>query len=599
MTRTRGLAAFLSVVLLLVGCGGDDDTGGNAIAPESTQPTTITTSEAASDDDDEDRTTTTEPAEEPPTSGTNAGVVGDLQLGRSTDVGRTTISPAGGSVTIERGTLEGFEIEVPPGAFETSTTFDISLTEITGDSFGKALMAISPLITIDNGGVYSASILTVRLPVKVPTGMFAMGFLYDGGDVEAMPLIDAGGDGVIVATRHFSSFFVGAIERALLPEEVGTGYRVQEDNWQFVNRGTYAKPNGICTGMSLTSIWYFLERKSSEGHLWERWDDDGRRDTPGFWYDDAWALRWATKAQTEMSWLATQRQTAWQYRAKERLQYDAFRYAMYLTGEPQLLEMWDANGGNGHAMVVYAHTTNSLWVADPNYPKDLRQIHFDDDTGEFKTYSSGTNAETVRRLHPHREVRHLRLAQHRSALPVDAGWRGGGGRVPAVPAAGSHPAGRWLDLHRASRQRLPHLASRNQLRREPDRRHERVPLQRHVDHGMEAVQRQRDAGLRVRAARSRRQRDRRGSDGRPQHGRAQQVARLPPHHGLPRGGRDDHPSADDLTPRHHATGDGAAADLGLHRTHGPSVARVPAPQRGNQRSAMTNDVTPRGGEAAA
>lgn len=390
--RARGAVVLVVALSLVAGAcgGGGDDLD---VSSPSTEATTSTT-------EDDQSTSTTErdlpAASEPPAPGTNAGVEGALRLGDSARVANGTVGASGGEVAIERGPLTGLEIDVPGGAFASSTPFDITLTEIRSDTFGAAITPLTPLITVENGGGYSEELLTVSIPVRVPEGSFAMGFLYDGGELEALPLVEIAPDHVTVATRHFSSFFVSAIEYALLPDDVGTGYRVQEDNWQFVNRGTYPRPGGICTGMSLTSIWYFLERKATEGKLWNRWDDDGRGDTPGFWFDDAYALRWATKAQTLMDWGANIRTFAWNRRTGwARLQYDAFRYALYVTGEPQLLEMWDANSSSGHAMVVYAQTPGSLWIADPNYPKDLRQVKFDDDTGEFKPYSSGTDAEAI------------------------------------------------------------------------------------------------------------------------------------------------------------------------------------------------------------
>lgn len=390
--RVRAVAALALVALLAAACGGGGDDSEVAGRDEST---TIERSTTTAEPDDS-TTTTTELDTTPPTPDANAGVRGDLELGRSVRVHNGTASVDGGRITVPSGTIEGFAIDVPSGAFAVKTPFSVTITEITDSSYGEWLRPITPLITVDNGGGYSAEIMTVTVPAHVPESWFAMAFLRaDDGSLEALPPLDLARDHVTFATRHFSSFFVGAIEYALLPEDVGTGYRVQDDNWPFVNRGTYPRPNGICTGMSLSSIWYFLERKDDEGELWSRWDDDGRQDTPQFWFDDAFALRWATKLQTQMEWSSKLRQLAYRHNDLERLQYDAFRFAMFVTGEPQLLEMWDANGGNGHAMVVYAQTPGSLWIADPNYPKDLRSIRFDDATGDLLTYSSGTNAEAI------------------------------------------------------------------------------------------------------------------------------------------------------------------------------------------------------------
>ena len=384
--RTRSLLALLCVVVLAASCGGGDDAGVSSAtsAGSGASTSTVTTPSVGQHET------------EPPPEGTNAGVEGALRLGDGRVVAADTVSPSGGEVAIEGGPLAGLTIEVPSGAYVTTTPFEVTLTDIASNTYGEAVTPLTPMITVANGGGYAEAPLQVRIPVRIPEGMFALAFYADGDRLEAIPVLEESADHISIVTRHFSSFFVSAIEYALLPDSVGTGYRVQEDNWQFTNYGTYPRPNGICTGMSLSSIWYFLEQKASDGQLWNRWDDDGKQDTPGFWYDDAFALRWATKVHSQMDWSARLRTIAWKARTGyARLQYDAFRYAMYVTGEPQLEEMWDANGGNGHAMVVYAQTPGSLWVADPNYPKDLREIRFDEATGEFGPYSSGTDAQAI------------------------------------------------------------------------------------------------------------------------------------------------------------------------------------------------------------
>ena len=72
-----------------------------------------------------------------------------------------------------------------------------------------------------------------------------------------------------------------------------------------------------------------------------------------------------------------------------------FRTAIALTGEPQLVAIADANGDNGHAMVVYRVTPNRLYVADPNYPESLRTIRYDATTGKLGPYNSGANAGSI------------------------------------------------------------------------------------------------------------------------------------------------------------------------------------------------------------
>lgn len=396
MTTSRRVAALVAALALLApACGGGSD-GVDSAAPPTIERTTTTADEADLGDADGDADDEVLPTADEPPGDVAAGVDGDLRLGEQHVALDGTVGAAGTTATVDRGALDGLRIDVPAGAFTSTTPLDVSYRDISTTTYGDAIDPVTPLIEVDTGGAPAAEVMTVQIPVNVPEGSFAMGFFYDDGRLEAMPLVQASRYLVTVATEHFSSFFVSAIEYALLPDDVGTGFRVQEDNWRFTNYGTYAEPGGICAGMSLTAMWYFLERKAAEGPLWTRWDDNGAQDTPTFWYDDAWAQRWATDVHRSYGarWLATNHWVADQAVRFDRLQYDAFRYAMYVTGEPQYIAMYAAGGGS-HAMVVYAQTPGSLWVADPNYPKDLREIKYNQSTHDLLPYSSGPNAQAI------------------------------------------------------------------------------------------------------------------------------------------------------------------------------------------------------------
>jgi hypothetical protein len=246
--------------------------------------------------------------------------------------------------------------------------------------------------------------VTIKIPATIPADSFAMGFFYDAatGHLEGMPLLAEDATSLTVATEHFSGYFGSLVKRALLRTAIDSGFRPGKDNWQFENDGSYLYPNGICAGIVLTEAWYYIERrmKGDGSPLYGLFDNNGAQKTPDLWQDDSKGYRLASVAHAHYD-ANTGPGTidkffkSWRGLGFDTLQYNAFRYAIAVTGEPQLVSLSDAQDQNGHAMLVYRVAPSGLFVADPNYPTGWRLIPFDSQSGKFGTYVSAANSRDI------------------------------------------------------------------------------------------------------------------------------------------------------------------------------------------------------------
>jgi hypothetical protein len=261
---------------------------------------------------------------------------------------------------------------------------------------------ISPLYTISGVEGMAPSPVILKIPAMISDDSFAMGFFYDAssGQLEGMPLLAEDGTSVTVATEHFSSVFVSAVKKALLPPTVDSGFRPGVDDWQFVNYGSYVANGGHCAGQVLTEAWYYTERhlKAGAEPLYGLYDDNGEEATPRRWQDDSYGYRLASVAQSQYE--ANQNKfltffASWMGKRFDVLQYNAFRYGIAVTGEPQLIGITDANNRHGHAILAYRVSPTGIFVADPNYPAAWRLVPYDTKTGKFGAYSSGENAAAI------------------------------------------------------------------------------------------------------------------------------------------------------------------------------------------------------------
>jgi hypothetical protein len=338
----------------------------------------------------------------------------NLITGEFEDVVTKTIDAGGGTIKVDAldDPMNGFEISVPPNSFADARTFEVTRAEIKSHNMGAYFNPISPLIKISNGGGYANEVMEVKVPVKVPAGYFAMGFFYDEktGTLEGLPLLALDSTSVTIGTRHFSTsnlsgnpqqalfkrsalpsycdLIINAIDLTMLQGKdiISTDYELREDNWEFNNYGSYLSTGGICAGMSLTSIWYYYERRLRGDHaLYSLFDDVDQ-----IWQDNPKGIRFASTVQDDYEKHSKQLENLYDKIAinhdYDYLGWRAFAFSLLTTGEPQIVGMFSRNGG--HMIVAYSISLaqGTLDVADPNFPDELRAIQYENE--QFQPYST-------------------------------------------------------------------------------------------------------------------------------------------------------------------------------------------------------------------
>jgi len=329
-----------------------------------------------------------------------------------------SIDSSGGMVTVSKtgDPIDGFILDVPPSSYSGSTTFNISSAPITNQTFGSDIDPISPMIYVDNGGAVSNDLMYIRVPVTVPVGYFAMGFIYDATtkQLEGMSLLSADSDSVTVGTTHFSNFFISMISKTLLQTDIDSGFRPGIDDWQFPNYGSYITTNGNCEGQSLSAMWYYYNQPDGKDLcLYGRYDNNGNQPaTPSFWQDDSLAIRFCSVIQSDpgdtlnfvnklwnnlggINWI--KQNNTWKIvevpGLSDESTWDLFAYSIQATHEPQLVVIWSKDG-SGHAMIVYRIYQGNLYIADPNYPGNTeRRIQYTD--GKLQSYNAGANKADI------------------------------------------------------------------------------------------------------------------------------------------------------------------------------------------------------------
>lgn len=347
-----------------------------------------------------------------------------ITTGKSEDIVTVPVGPGGMTLNVDKpgNQLDGMTIEIPAGSYSTTRDFKVTAAPITEHELGAYFHPISPLITIKNGGGYADEVMTLTVPISLPAGHFAMAFLYNEktGKLEGLPVLKLSSTSITLATRHFATSTVsgpvpalggglgnvqdlasiGSIvissidEKILLGQSIiSTGYTAGTDDWEFINFGSYLAPGGHCAGQSITSMYYFYEKKQREGGPLFHKYDKVQQSREVLWQDNRYGFRYASVLQEDLRW------DGWLFNkllkvelepAYHHLSWKAFALSMLLTGDPQFVGL--SSAGGGHAIVAYKMDlpAGKLYVADPNFPGQERVIEYVNN--QFKPYSTRQNA---------------------------------------------------------------------------------------------------------------------------------------------------------------------------------------------------------------
>ena len=313
--------------------------------------------------------------------------------------GETTIGSAGGTITTPGGTRLVF----PAGSLPDGTKVkvdDRKVLDLTGAGGAGLPISVKPvsLTEVDLGGAEPTLPVVMTIPVTVGPDEAALAGHFDPatGLLTPLSLLAADATSITVAVTRFPAVLTFTVPIGPLPAVVDSGFRPGRDDWQFPNYGTSVEPKGFCAGATASELWYYTERRVSDGpRLYDLYDNDGGTRTPDFWEDDAKGIKLATMVQSDLDrhWgagaSAVFESTV---SASPAATFDAFRGWLALTRAPQLAYV-TATTGEGHAMLVYRANATRLLVADPNDPAHLHWIDFDPASATLAPYMAGTRAD--------------------------------------------------------------------------------------------------------------------------------------------------------------------------------------------------------------
>jgi hypothetical protein len=351
----------------------------------------------------------------------------NLLIENEVEVATESIPTQGGILVVNApgSQINGMTIKVNPNSYSSERTFKITEADITSHSLGTNFNPITPLIQIENGGGYAEKAMEVTIPINLPEGHFAMGFVYDEmtGTLEGIPVKSLSANSITLETMHFMSgselrkewdmekskpvepnafinMVVASVSESVLEQSpvINSGFTPGTDDWEFVNYGSYIAPGGHCAGQSMTCMWYYYEKKlRNEPPLYNLYNLLNDKENPGFmWQDNPLGYRFSSVIQNDFDFTGWVNHLQFQSYLPS-IVFKCFAASMLITGEPQYVLIRNSDGKGGHAMVVYKvdYSGGKLYIADPNYPNNyspngtesIRIIQYRD--GKLQAYETG------------------------------------------------------------------------------------------------------------------------------------------------------------------------------------------------------------------
>ncbi len=291
--------------------------------------------------------------------------------------------------------LTGLKIDIPAGAFSTPTQLQVSCASVSSLSLPISTgRPVAPAIVVQSTGVPSSGPVSITVPTTARQDEIALAVQTDPttGAVTVLPVTGYSNGQLTFSTQVNSSTSPSrrglvTILPTILPiaviafpiadvisPDVDTGFRPQRDGWRTENCGSSLSQGGICTGMTLGAAWYY-ERYGRGGqslyNFWTNgttvWNSDS---TKVAWQDDAQTIRFCSRLQKSSSVHGTG------FDLNHTITFAAMKAALRVTKAPLFLGVADAQGGHGHALLVYRANGSTIWFYDPNYPGIERSTTF-------------------------------------------------------------------------------------------------------------------------------------------------------------------------------------------------------------------------------
>ena len=303
------------------------------------------------------------------------------------------ITPNGGTLLVSdpSSPIYGVTIQFPGGALPQNTSVSVgyntgSLTPNRGIYSGVNLIIETP------GVEHFSQPVEIIVPFNDASGnaVPVPYFINEDGTLSPAQLISINRvDNTFTFHAFHASLWTWIIDIFTDSPDTDTGFRPLDDGFKIDNVGS-SFSNGECLGMSTFSMWYYENKESSEGRFYPKFYDVLGQDHEGnsIRGQDVIATRAHISCHQYVIYYLGIFNQQMNLTAEER--YNSITNAITNTLEPVLIILFEAAENVGHAVHAFGFDDEDdegqLFIYDPNYSGDTREIIYDKTNKEFENY---------------------------------------------------------------------------------------------------------------------------------------------------------------------------------------------------------------------
>ncbi len=279
-------------------------------------------------------------------------------------------SSSGGTleVTDQNSPIKGAMVVIPQDAVISDGAIEISIgcKDTLPSPIDADIVAVSKVITLTKDSKYKFSqpvIVTIPYSdAQMEDGDIPAVFYWDEAYKKYVSVgvkdVDTTNKTITFTTIHFSDFVALATNLLTTSFTIDTGFKPNVDGFFIPNFGSSDSPGGCCLGMASYSIWYYNNKKASDGHgLFTKYIQGD----PNNYDDDLIARELISQAMnTSIQFWPNIVLLLEQYVGGDDITGQLLIGTMKSTGSPQILSLVNHETHKGHSVTVYKYTGTAI-----------------------------------------------------------------------------------------------------------------------------------------------------------------------------------------------------------------------------------------------
>jgi len=299
-----------------------------------------------------------------------------------------TIGNSGGTLSITEGPLKGTVVKFPSGALPASNTIEIGYNDGKLTNIGDSTYSGNAfIINVSNNKNFDKPI-SITMPLPDGDIVPVTFYVDEKGVLNFCQIVDIDR---INKTYTFETFHASTYVTVLAnnnSQVISTSFLPENDGFQIDNFGS-SYNTGECVGMTTFSVWFFKNKKSTEGNFYPKFMGVIGKDREGNNLTGQDII--ATRAFIAINQIWSTYYGPIINRSQSLTPADNFsmiKTALNLTKCPVLLGIYPAINTIGHSIAVYKLDGTTFSVYDPNYHGETKQLKYNNSTKQFEQYDN-------------------------------------------------------------------------------------------------------------------------------------------------------------------------------------------------------------------